>query len=65
MASEQSLMAYADPGSGAMFVQIILAAMIGVLFRIRKIVDRFRRPKAERESATFPLGNEELSRQQK
>jgi amino acid transporter len=54
LASEKSLMAYADPGSGAMFVQIILAAMIGVLFRIRKIINRFRRPKNGPESQNIP-----------
>jgi hypothetical protein len=45
MATEKSLLAYADPGSGAMFVQIILAGFVGSLFRIRSIVKRFRMPK--------------------
>jgi hypothetical protein len=63
MASEQRLMAYADPGSGAMFVQIILAAMVGVLFRIRKIINYFRRPKNEPEDLKFPpLENDGLTR---
>ena len=44
LASEKSLMAYADPGSGAMFVQILLAGIIGGLFRIRKIINLLRRP---------------------
>lgn len=35
IASEQSLKAYVDPGSGAMYVQIILAAVIGFLIKIR------------------------------
>ena len=43
LATEHPLMAYADPGSGAMFVQILLAAMIGGLFKIRSLVSRFRR----------------------
>lgn len=30
--SEQNLMAYADPGSGAMYVQVILAAILGDCF---------------------------------
>jgi hypothetical protein len=55
MASEQSLMAYADPGSGAMFVQIILAATVGILFRIRKIISYFRGPKNAPDGAKFPL----------
>jgi hypothetical protein len=63
MASEQRLMAYADPGSGAMFVQIILAAMLGVLFRIRKIINYFRHPKNEPEGLKFPpLENDGLTR---
>ncbi len=45
LATERSLMAYADPGSGAMFVQILLAGIIGGLFRIRKVITRFRSPK--------------------
>lgn len=63
MATEKSLMAYADPGSGAMFVQIILAAAVGVLFRIRKIINYFRRPKDEPEEVKFPpLDNDGLTR---
>jgi hypothetical protein len=54
MASEQSLKAYADPGSGAMFVQIIIAASVGVLFRLRKIINYFRRPKNEQQAVPFP-----------
>jgi hypothetical protein len=49
LATEQSLMAYADPGSGAMFVQILLAGIIGGLFRIRKVINRFRGPKNGQE----------------
>ena len=45
LATEHPLMAYADPGSCAMFVQIILAAMIGGLFKIRSLASRFRRKK--------------------
>jgi hypothetical protein len=40
-------MAYADPGSGAMFVQIILAGFIGVLFRVNSFIRKFRRRKVE------------------
>ena len=60
MASEQRLLAYSDPGSGAMFVQIILAAMVGVLFRIRKIINYFRRPKDDLKFP--PLENDGLTR---
>ena len=55
LATEQSLMAYADPGSGAMFVQILLAGIIGGVFRFRKLIGRFRRPKKPQESETFPI----------
>ena len=51
LATEQRLMAYADPGSGAMFVQILLASIIGGLFRIRTFFTRFRRRKEERAGA--------------
>ncbi len=51
LATEQRLMAYADPGSGAMFVQVILAAMIGLLFRVRSFISRFRRRKSEHVNA--------------
>jgi hypothetical protein len=49
--SEQSLMAYADPGSGAIYVQVILAAILGGLFRIVSLVRRFRRRKSEHINA--------------
>jgi hypothetical protein len=63
LATEQRLMAYADPGSGAMFVQIILAAIIGGLFRIRRLISRFRRPKNQPEPVPFPaLDNPSLTR---
>jgi hypothetical protein len=41
-------MAYADPGSGAMFVQIILASIIGGVFKVRTLFTRFRRRKVDR-----------------
>ncbi len=64
MATEKSLMAYADPGSGAMFVQIILAGFIGSLFRIRSFVKRVRMPKdkGKDEPMTFPLNRENYVR---
>jgi hypothetical protein len=48
-------MAYADPGSGAMFVQIILAGLIGSLFRVRTFVKRFRMPKDKDQRVGFVL----------
>jgi hypothetical protein len=68
LASEQSLKAYADPGSGAMFVQILLAAIVGCLFRIRSIINRFRLWKNKSSEQTFPslgpdLNNDGLTRQ--
>jgi hypothetical protein len=54
MASEHRLMAYADPGSGAMFVQIILAGIIGGLFRLRSFMSRFRFSNPKRESPMLP-----------
>ncbi len=51
-------MAYTDPGSGAMFVQIILAALIGGLYKIRRVFSRFREKKqAETATAGFASGN--------
>jgi hypothetical protein len=55
LASEQSLKAYADPGSGAMFVQILLAAFVGCLFRIRSFINRFRRWRKKDEPQTVPI----------
>jgi hypothetical protein len=43
--SEQPLKAYADPGSGAMFVQVILGGLLGGLFHLRKITKWIRRRK--------------------
>jgi len=36
-ACEQPAKAYADPGTGGMFYQILVAGFIGGLFRIRKL----------------------------
>src|ERR1700722_5723031 len=67
LASEQSLKAYADPGSGAMFVQTLLAACVGCLFRIRSVIPRFRLWKNKASEQTFPnlgpnLDNDGLTR---
>ena len=70
LATEQSLKGYADPGSGAMFVQILLAAIVGCLFRIRSIINRFRNWWKKSEPETFSnsgpeLNNDGLTRQSK
>jgi hypothetical protein len=61
LATEQSLKAYADPGSGAMFVQILLAAFVGCLFRIRSVVNRFRLWRNKSEHRTFPSLSPDLN----
>jgi hypothetical protein len=66
LATEQSLMAYADPGSGAMFVQILLAGIVGCMFRIRSFTNRFRRWKNKPQSPDLPpVGSDGLSRPSK
>jgi hypothetical protein len=63
LASEQSLMAYVDPGSGAMFVQIILAGIVGSLFKVRTLVKRFHARKVEKKSNVLqPFGSAGLTR---
>jgi len=41
--------AYADPGSGSLILQMLLAASFGVMFYLRKIIGWFRRLKSGRE----------------
>jgi hypothetical protein len=41
-ATERAAQAYVDPGSGAMFYQILLSGVIGGLFRVRKLTDWIR-----------------------
>ncbi len=43
IASERSLKAYADPGSGALMWQALVAVVIGVLYYFRRIVAFFRK----------------------
>lgn len=38
---EQSAQAYIDPGSGSMAIQVLLAALVGVLFQARRIAKYF------------------------
>jgi hypothetical protein len=42
-ASERSLKAYADPGSGALIWQVLVAAFIGVLYYFRRVMAFFRK----------------------
>ena len=44
--AERPAQAYADPGSGAMLVQILAAAFVGASFYMRKLV-RWFRPKGK------------------
>jgi hypothetical protein len=63
LASEQRLMAYADPGSGAMFVQILLAGIVGCLFRVRSFVNRFRNWRNRAAPQGIPeMANDNLAR---
>lgn len=43
VAVEQPAAAYTDPGSGALILQMIAAAAVGVLFYFRKVLSFFRR----------------------
>jgi hypothetical protein len=39
---ERVASAYADPGSGALLWQILVAGFVGALFHLRRFLDRFR-----------------------
>jgi hypothetical protein len=45
--SEQPLKAYVDPGSGAMYLQVILGGLLGGLFHLRKVTKWIRRSKKQ------------------
>jgi hypothetical protein len=49
-AAEKSAQAYVDPGSGAMFYQILLAGVIGGIFRLRRVTSWFRSRKKSDDS---------------
>jgi hypothetical protein len=51
MAVLQPAAAYVDPGSGAMLWQLAAAAVVGCLFRIKRIACWFRARFAKRETA--------------
>ena len=46
--------AYADPGSGTLIWQMLLAASFGVMFYARRIIGWFRGSKAGREKRSSP-----------
>lgn len=48
VASERNLKAYADPGSGALIWQVLVAGAIGVLYYFRKITGLFRKKDKDR-----------------
>jgi hypothetical protein len=48
-AAEQPLAAYADPGSGALLWQILVAAFVGAMFYLRKFTTWFRGKKKDTE----------------
>ena len=53
-ATERAAHAYVDPGSGAMFYQILLSGVIGGLFRIRKLADWIRSRRNSKDNAAHP-----------
>lgn len=36
------LLAYSDPGSGALLLQLLMAGVVGLLFQLRKIIFWFK-----------------------
>lgn len=48
MACERDLKAYADPGSGALVWQVLVAGAIGVLYYFRRIAAFFRKKNKDR-----------------
>jgi hypothetical protein len=42
LASEQVASAYADPGSGALLWQILVAGFVGLLYQVRRFLTRIR-----------------------
>lgn len=55
LAAESQAKAYVDPGSGAAYYQIFLIGVVGLLFRVKRIVEWF---KGKR---TTPVVNDERS----
>lgn len=48
-AAEKPLAAYADPGSGALLWQVLVAAFVGAMFYLRKFTTWFRGKKKDTE----------------
>ena len=63
--SEINALAYADPGSGTLILQILLGALFGVMFYIRRIIAWTRRrlsgEKDESNNRPLPVETKEES----
>jgi hypothetical protein len=63
--AEIKALAYADPGSGALILQILLGALFGVMFYIRRIIAwtrrRLRGEKDESNKQPLPVEAKEES----
>lgn len=60
--TEKDALAYADPGSGALIWQMIVASMVGALFYFRKFLSKLRtwgRKKEGKDAQITPLGSKE------
>ena len=52
IAAQRPAYAYTDPGSGALILQLILAASFGVMFYLRRIISWFRGLRSHKETVT-------------
>ncbi|MFY9611627.1 MAG: hypothetical protein WAU45_23815 [Blastocatellia bacterium] len=52
IAAQTSVYAYADPGSGTLIWQILLAASFGVMFYLRRIIGWLRGLKSGKQNST-------------
>jgi hypothetical protein len=59
--TERVALAYTDPGSGALIWQMSSACLVGALFFMRRILNRFRQWKS-RKNAGMDNGNKEPGR---
>ena len=50
IATQARVLAYTDPGTGSMILQMLLAASFGVLFYLRRIISWMRGFKARRSA---------------
>jgi hypothetical protein len=54
IATQSPAYAYADPGSGTLIWQILLAASFGVMFYLRRMIGWFRGLKSDKQQARAP-----------